>query len=397
MQEDANAQPQKTSKKTATELRKERAMLPVLHPGLAIGQKHHVFIAKLKRGELWALNHLSQEDKGIVTPLFEMWPPTVPRAPKVKAGQKAKPAKLPKSLSIHSRDLLTIVSEEWRNLPIYLDTQYVPKGGIPTELAAGTIFEEARKLGVPAVPVTALRFTQAYQVGIASITAKDGRGVMIRLQIEDFTNSSLLPSYLEALLSILKVKESNVDILVDLKHRPSQAEVSALGQSCLSKIPNRNAWWTVLLASGGFPSSITNWPYAQWVSIERSDWLGWLDVVQTRRAAGVRTPSFGDYGVRCGGEPLSAARRPDPNMRYTTKATVITRKGSKDDGQMIKICADLITKPEYVGPEFSKGDSEIKRKATASGFPNNGQAEQWIQWSTNHHLTQTAKQIRSSV
>ena len=68
----------KEKKKTDTELRKERALIPVSHAGSSFGSKHHVFIAKLKRGELWALNHLSAGEKSTVTPLFEMWPPAIP-------------------------------------------------------------------------------------------------------------------------------------------------------------------------------------------------------------------------------------------------------------------------------------------------------------------------------
>jgi hypothetical protein len=49
---------------TKTALRIARAQLPVAHAGLVFNHKHQVFIAKLKRGEVWALNQLSQEAKG---------------------------------------------------------------------------------------------------------------------------------------------------------------------------------------------------------------------------------------------------------------------------------------------------------------------------------------------
>ena len=382
-------------KKTETELRKERALAKVPHPQLEFISKHHVFIAKLKRGELWALNHLSVAQKSTVTPLFEMWPPAIPRPPKQKPGQKPLPAKPPKTLSQHSHDLLTLVRDEWHDLPFYLDSQYVPKGGIPTAGAVKTIFDSARSLQLPCVPVTALRFTQAFQNEIAQVIAKDGRGVMVRLHIEDFNNSAILPSYLSALQTLLKVSPEQVDILIDLRHRPTQAEVNQLGTSCLGSLPNLNSWRTLTLASGCFPSSITDWPYAQWISLSRSDWLGWRDVRAARQKLKLRQPSFGDYGVRCGGEPLGAARRPDPNIRYSTKASVLTQKGTKDDGQMKAICADLLTRPEYAGQTFSRGDHEIALRAVGPGFPNNGQAEQWIQWCTNHHLALTAAQIQS--
>jgi hypothetical protein len=382
-------------KKTETELRKERALAKVPHPQLNFKDKHHVIIAKLKRGELWALNHLSVAEKSSVTPLFEMWPPAIPRPPKQKPGQKPRPAKQPKSLLQHSHDLFKLVQDEWHSLPCFLDTQYVPKGGIPTPAAVKTIFDAARSLSLTCVPVTALRFTQAFQAEIAKVIAQDGRGVMIRLQIEDFTNPSLLPSYLSALQTVLKVSSEQVDILIDLRNRPSQAEVNQLGTSCLGYIPNPNSWRTLTLASGCYPSSITDWDYGQWIPVSRSDWLGWRDVRTTREQGKQRQASFGDYGVRCGGVPLEVARRPDPNIRYTTNLTILTRKGTKDDGQMKLICADLIKRPDYSGQTFSRGDNEITQRATAPGSPNNGQAWQWIQWCMNHHLALTASQLHS--
>src|ERR1035441_4243921 len=74
--------PQAPSK---TALRVERARVVIPHAGHGFSHKHHVFIAKLKRGEIWALNNLSFSAKVAVTPLFEMWPPD--------PGTASKPAK----------------------------------------------------------------------------------------------------------------------------------------------------------------------------------------------------------------------------------------------------------------------------------------------------------------
>src|ERR1700676_787345 len=91
----------KEPKPTKTALRVERAQVPVQHVGLAFNHKHHIFIAKLKRGEVWALNQLSFDAKTEVTPLFEMWPPN--------PGTKNKAAK---SLTEHTTDLAQFVATE---------------------------------------------------------------------------------------------------------------------------------------------------------------------------------------------------------------------------------------------------------------------------------------------
>src|SRR5579859_308643 len=153
---------------TQKEVRAARALETIPHPGMKFSHKHHVFIAKAKRGELWALNYLSVKARAAVTPLFEMWPPAVPRR---KKGAK-EPPKQPKTLTAHTTDLLTMIRDEW-GLPFFLDTRYVPKGGVPSPSSLKTIFDIARSMNLIAVPVTSIKFAPAYQQEIRDIIGKD--------------------------------------------------------------------------------------------------------------------------------------------------------------------------------------------------------------------------------
>ncbi|MCU1285298.1 MAG: hypothetical protein JWO13_1648 [Acidobacteriales bacterium] len=360
------------------------------HPGLSFSHKHHVFICKVKRGEMWALNHLTPKDKATVTPLFEMWPPAPPR--KAQDGEEGK---APKTLSVHASDLLGMVRDEWNTLPFFLDTRYVPLGGIPSPSSAKIIFDSARNMGLTAIPVTSIKFAPEFQHAIRDINAKDGRGVMIRLFIQDFINPALLNDYLSALLGVLKIDATKADILIDLEYKPQQLEVQQLGHSAVSVLPMLKKWRTVILSSGCFPLSISDFPLDEWRSIQRSDWLGWLHVNSVLAKAKSRQISYGDYGIRCGGTPKNIPNRPDPNIRYSAASNILVRKGPKVDGTVKGICGSLIGKSEFAGINFSQGDAEIAVRAARPGLPNNGQAEQWIQWCTNHHLALTASQIRN--
>jgi len=120
-----------------------------------------VFIAKAKRGELWALNHLSVAARGTITPLFEMWPPAPPRKPKDGSASKPKAAK---TLGAHATALLQMIRDEWGTLPFFLDTRYVPLGGIPSPLSAKVIFDVARTMQLVAVPVTSITFAPATSI-----------------------------------------------------------------------------------------------------------------------------------------------------------------------------------------------------------------------------------------
>jgi hypothetical protein len=133
----------KEPKPTKTAVRIALAQIPVAHAGPTFNHKHHVFIAKLKRGEVWALNQLSLAAKAKVTPLFEMWPPN--------PATNTRPAK---TLVQHTTDLMQLLATEWTGLPCYLDTLYLPPGGAPSPQAAQTVFAVARAAQVFVVPVT---------------------------------------------------------------------------------------------------------------------------------------------------------------------------------------------------------------------------------------------------
>ena len=176
----------------------------IRHAGHAFNYRHHVFIAKLKRGEIWALNHLSLTAKVAVTPLFEMWRPD--------PGTPTKPAK---TLSQHTTDLLTRVSTEWTALPFYLDTQYLGGPGVPSPADANTVFSIARTLNLEAVPVTSPYFSPQFQQQIGNVIATDGRGVMVRLPVNFFDVPQKVPGYLDGLVAALGTGRDQVDILID--------------------------------------------------------------------------------------------------------------------------------------------------------------------------------------
>ncbi len=371
----------RTPSPTKTELRIERAQTEIQHAGLSFDHKHHLFIAKLKRGEVWALNQLSLRAKTTITPLLEMWPPK----PEIK--------KPPKTLAQHTSDLMGKLSAEWTGLPCFLDTQYLQAGMAPSPASAKTVFGIARTMNVKATPVTSPFFSPPFQDVIRDVIAVDGLGVMLRLPIDFFEEPQKLGVYLSGLVKYLKAKKSEVDILVDLQHRPSLVDVQEVGAYCIGSLPFINEWRTVTLASGCFPDSISGQPTGQWVQFPRTDWQGWTTVAKQRAASHLRVPTYGDYAVRCGGMPQYVPNLPAPNVRYSDNQTIWVERGLKNDPHaMAKICASLVTQTYFSGPAFSQGDAHLAKKA-AMPASTNGTPEQWIQWCTNHHLELTSSQI----
>jgi hypothetical protein len=376
-----SSRPKKVPAPTKTALRIERAKIAVPHPGVVFGHKHYIFIAKLKAGEIQALNHLSFAAKAAVTPLFEMWPP--------KKATKTVPAK---PLTQHTADLMETLSKEWAGLACYVDTRYLGLGNVPSPAAVSTVFDIARNKSINVVPVTSPFYSQPFQQAIRGVIDTDGRGVMFRLPVSIFNDLPNLAGYLGGLAAVLGVTRNQVDILIDLEHKTNVVEVQQLGAYCLDNLPSVADWRTVTLASGCFPESLSDKKSGEWIPFHRADWVGWCAVVQQRANASLRVPSYGDYGVRCGGKPNDVPYPPLPNLRYSSVDTIWARKGLKEAGAMTGICADLIKRPYFSGAQFSQGDSEIALKAAMTN-QKNGSPAQWIQWCTNHHLELTASQI----
>jgi hypothetical protein len=372
----------KAAKPTKTALRIERAQITVPHVGLSFGSKHHVFIAKLKRGEIWALNHLNLIAKQYITPLLEMWPPNP------TTGTKP-----PKTLVDHTATLMHTLGTEWANLPCYVDTQYLGDPGNPSPSAAKMVFDAARAKNVLATPVTSPLFPPSFQQMIRNAVAADGRGVMFRLPVSFFAFADPA-TYLNGLVNALGVSRNQVDVLIDLAYRSNLAEVKLMGLQCLGQLPFMNEWRTVTLASGSFPEAITSLSTGSWFEFDRADWTGWLSIAQGRSAAHQRVPSYGDYGVRCGGEPIYIPRPPAPNLRYAVDSRIMVRREATAPGSMSAICTSLVNQPYFSGSPFSQGDSDIAARAATSS-QGNGTPEQWIQWCTNHHLELTSLQIRN--
>jgi hypothetical protein len=362
---------------TATAQRVQRASIEVRHAGLTFNHKHQIFIAKLKRGEIWALNQLSLAAKTAVTPLLEMWPPN-------PGG---------KTLAQHTTDLMQMLASEWTGLPCYLDTKFLGSGA-PSAPAAQTVFAIARTSNVVAVPVTSPFFGPPFQQVIRNTIATDNRGVMLRLPMLFFNDQPNVQNYLNGLLTILDVQRNQVDILIDLEYLPNAVAVTQTGLFCLNSLPWIADWRTVTLGSGCFPDSISDQPVGQWIPFSRTDWIGWQAALDQRRNAHQRLPSYADYGVRCGGEPKVIPNAPAPNLRYSDELTIWVRKGQKAPGAMRVICGDLVNQIFFKGAQFSVGDAAIAQKATMTDS-SNGTPEQWIRWCTNHHLELTFSQIQN--
>jgi len=109
---------------------------------------------------------------------------------------------------------------------------------------------------------------------------------------------------------------------------------------------------------------------------------------------------YGDYGVR---GPRSAddiiAPHTNGKIRYTNGGGYFVARGHSlqledKGGQMHGLADTVINSPNFMGPEFSWGDSEIVRVSETEFC---GNSTQWISFDTNHHIAWVIQEVEEYI
>jgi hypothetical protein len=362
------------------------------------GPKHYVPILRWKQAERFALKHLLEVDRKMITPLIEITP-KVFDAPKTgkDEGKKPDPARV---LEDQAKNLL----ESWENAPLFLDLGLVdglvpPINGVRHPLVH--IAEIARSYRLCVVPVTGLNRRNEYQSALSDVVRLDGRGICLRLLAKDLAQ----PGYstkLKALLRKVQLNESSVDLLLDYQTFDRQnPDVKDL----LGRIPNLRAWRSLTIASGAFPADLQKRELGS-SRISRDDWLSWkeqfFDESSTQRRA-----SFSDYTIQYGlyKEPVEHCI-PSVSVRYTLENEWLIMRGeaprkkasseSPGGGPGLEQWyghAQLLCEKDdlFYGENFSWGDAFIYQKSARQGKP--GSYEIWLRAGINHHMTVVSRQL----
>ena len=346
------------------------------HLGSELKDRHYTLIIKAKRGELLNLRHLKDSTKGRLTPLFEL-------VPKPQQEYDALVSELCQS-----------IAASWGTLPYFADVRYIGHGQVPDAQSILTFCSVSRTLGLQAIPVTSLTFSPQFQTAIGQICVQDQRGFVLRLSVEDFTNTSQLSAAIQGLLNVTTVVPGSIDIVLDYGHRASEAELIQFATLHLASLPNVDVWRSISIASASMPSSISTMPMNIWHAVPRVEWLAWLAVRAQRSQQGSRVPSYADYGIRGISTGEAIQNTPAPNIRYTSEQICLVRRGPKNQQQIDHIAQNLVSRPEFCGSAFSFGDLKLAQRATG-GSPNDGAAEAWILWCMNHHSEFVVQQLAS--
>ena len=219
---------------------------------------------------------------------------------------------------------------------------------------------------VNAVPVVGLLRGDDYLAACQSIVMRDGRGVCLRIQREDFVDFPDLRTRIEEVMRSVDLGPESADVVLDLRAlNPAERDMNATRVAGLiKKIPWLNRWRSLTFAATSFPQNLTGIPPADGTFIERNEWQLWIDTAALTSRIG-RVPIFGDYAISHP-EPAEVdprIMRPSASVRYTCDGAwlVLKARNLRDHGygQFHEVCRDLIARPEYRGPDFSWGDRYV--------------------------------------
>ena len=352
-------------------------------------QKHYVPVLKGRNGEYGALQVMSPGVKARLTPILEV--PPIPW--NYKEEQPAK------TIDAHLQRVSSKIRKSWGDeRPLFVDLQWIPES---EQMSDGRhpmtyVFDTARQAGLQLVPVIGL-VREDHREACCEVIARDGRGVCLRLQREDFAEPGL-DEQVAALLDTLGVSAVDTDLILDLRALNS-AEIATLVTTVpafIRSVPLIKRWRSFAMTATGFPENLIGLTPSAPSSIPRLEWTLWRSVIAGGRTL-PRLPVFGDYAIAHPqpSEVDPRIMRPSASIRYTTSNTWLILKGRnlRDYGyeEFHEVCRQLIRRPEYSGPEFSWGDRYIQD--CAHRRTGTGNLTTWRKVGTSHHLAFVTGQL----
>lgn len=353
--------------------------------------KHYVPAIKWRQGEYTALEELRAHHKADLTPLVD-----VPPIPWDFAEERPT-----KTIDSHLSKIPDQMLKSWGNArSIFIDMGLVdPAVRFSTgQHPLDALFMALTFPAIQAIPVTATDRDDDYQTAVATIVARDGRGLCIRAEADDFQDAGSF-TILTDLIDSFGTDRIAIDLILDMGAiAAGQSGLMArIVSAALLQLGGATEFRTLTVLSGAFPVDLAAVP--QGVSLlPRSDWAMWLNL---RSLSLARKPSFGDYTAA---HPIPKEVDPrlmqaSASIRYASDTDWVIARGRSVNspkfggyGQFNRLSAALIGHPAFTGASFSWSSDFVTACAAGGGT---GNLTTWRKVATNRHMSRTAHQIAS--
>ena len=352
---------------------------------------HYVPCLRWKQGEYQAVLDLRTTARNFITPLIE-----VP-----EMGFDFETRSESKTIDKHLEPFAKRVRTKWGTRPCFVDALHIPREKVMADgrHPVSFVFDDLRAARCSAVAVTGLGRKSRYQRAVKRAVSRDGRGLCLRVTIEEAAKPSLKDSA-DALLASVRVNMKDCDLILDLgapNFEPVEG-FAKLVETLIRRLPYLARWRTFTLMGTSFPSTMAEIKRSPAI-IPRCEWVLYKRLVGSLLKAKVRLPTFGDYSISHP-DLLSLDMRlvkPSATIRYTTDDGWLIVKGPnvRDNGyeQYRDHCRTVTASAGYMGPRFSEGDRYISQ--CAAGSTGTGNLTTWRKVGTNHHLEKVVRDISS--
>lgn len=355
---------------------------------MSFSEDHYVPILFTKLGERKALGKMSESEKKLLTPLFNVHP--------IDWDFETDSPK--KTVDDHLAKIPANIKESWGDLPAFIDASIFDEdlmndGTHPIEW----LVRSAAAKNLELVPVVSPGLSLEYLNGVKSLlTSGVSKEVCIRAEVKDWPQAGMASNTI-GLLGKLGVTPSQVHLILDLRDETTNAAEAATW-SALNNLDYLPDWKTLTVAATAMPSTL---PPGRGVSvIERADWIHYSSI-RSKRTALLRVPTFGDYAVTHP-DPLSEI---DPKqiqisakLKYTSSNSWLLSRGDlykghggkSKGGEAIRSVAQELTRR----PEFTRshtGPEKWIEDAAKNGRP--GNTTTWVTIGTWRHLLRVLEQL----
>ena len=353
--------------------------------------KHYVPILKWKRAEQSALKVLEEKHKKHITPLLQFVMP------------KGKPEDQREAIVVKFEEQLPKIPEKvfevWGKTPIFIDVSLLYS--IPLKVKAiAAILQGGHDRGGVFIPTVYLNDEKDIKEAAYALAKKNKCGLCLRLICPNFVDLNELNQDIANFMSIGKLEEKDIDVLVDIKEAESNGDKCDKYLGMTQDLPNLMKWRTFSFASGSFPEDLSAYKLDEENLIPRIDWRSWKRHVTGKTLR--RKPTFSDYTIQ---HPIykeaTQFYHPTTSIKYTLEDEWLIMKGKKHRFEMYLGSAKLLSQDKrFYGESFSYGDQYVAQKAKHcdiylknKNVKGTGSTETWITAGINHHLALVANQV----
>lgn len=356
-------------------------------------------VLKALKAELFALSKLKSSSADDVVPLFEL-----PKLPNTKVYQESS-TPIEKFIAQTVKEIVNV----WDGRSAMFDTyQWSPRSNTEnSEHIAVAMYNALKVSNVNLIPVIGYdRWVGSeswdqpeYREALEIVANDHGGKFCIRLDhaaIEDIAEPDFFQKNLDEIFIGLDIGPENFHVMIDFEDLTgvSVADLFEKFDSLFNYISSYG-FLSYSISGCSLPKAINHAvkTHDTCGTVLRKEMLLW----QYCRKKFPKSPIyFGDYGIR-GPNTLEGvpSKYINGKIRYTIDKNYYVARGHPlsqppKGEQMWQLAKNIIESPYYRGNEFSWGDERILHCAQKEF---KGNAQQWIEIDTNHHIEAVVSEI----